>query len=134
MSLLVFLVYIPTSKHLHLLACPFNEFFRNLRPRGIVKDCDVEDDEALWIDVAIQDTAGRITRPEVADIRRRVEAFDGDAARFKDWVTAFYDKRCEYAESHLIPLSNLPICIVHYLSAISNRFQSTTNGNHRTVV
>lgn len=46
LSLLVFLVYIPMSKHLHLLACPFNEFFRNLRPRGILKDCDVENDEA----------------------------------------------------------------------------------------
>ncbi len=46
LSLLVFLVYIPTSKHLHLIAGPFNEFFRNLKPRGIVKDCDVEDDEA----------------------------------------------------------------------------------------
>ncbi len=46
LTLLVFLVYIPISKHLHLLACPFNEFFRNLRPRGIVKDCDVEDEDA----------------------------------------------------------------------------------------
>jgi Fe-S oxidoreductase len=32
--LLGFLVYIPVSKHLHLLACPFNEWLRNLRPRG----------------------------------------------------------------------------------------------------
>jgi Fe-S oxidoreductase len=46
LSLLVFLVYIPMSKHLHLLAGPFNEFFRNLRPRGLAKDCDVEDNEA----------------------------------------------------------------------------------------
>ncbi len=32
--LLGFLVYIPISKHLHLLACPFNEWLRNLKPRG----------------------------------------------------------------------------------------------------
>ena len=32
--LLGFLVYIPNSKHLHLIACPFNEWMRNLRPRG----------------------------------------------------------------------------------------------------
>jgi Fe-S oxidoreductase len=32
--ILAFLVYIPVSKHLHLLACPVNEFFRNLKPRG----------------------------------------------------------------------------------------------------
>src|SRR5262249_20452099 len=31
---LFFLIYIPNSKHLHLLATPFNVFFRNLRPMG----------------------------------------------------------------------------------------------------
>ncbi|MGD8717686.1 MAG: (Fe-S)-binding protein [Candidatus Zixiibacteriota bacterium] len=45
-ALLVFLVYIPMSKHLHLLAGPFNEFFRDLKPRGVVRDCDVEDEDA----------------------------------------------------------------------------------------
>ncbi|HKB49512.1 MAG TPA: (Fe-S)-binding protein [Ktedonobacterales bacterium] len=33
-TVLFFLVYIPNSKHLHLLATPFNVFFRNLRPMG----------------------------------------------------------------------------------------------------
>jgi Fe-S oxidoreductase len=31
---LSFLIYIPNSKHLHLMATPFNVFFRNLRPIG----------------------------------------------------------------------------------------------------
>ena len=31
---LFFLVYLPYSKHLHLLASPFNVFFGNLRPSG----------------------------------------------------------------------------------------------------
>ncbi len=31
---LSFLIYIPNSKHLHLMATPFNVFFRNLRPKG----------------------------------------------------------------------------------------------------
>jgi Fe-S oxidoreductase len=31
---LSFLIYIPFSKHLHLLATPFNVFFRNFRPSG----------------------------------------------------------------------------------------------------
>ena len=44
--LLGFLVYIPLSKHLHLIFCPFNEFFRDLGPRGRLKDCDVADDNA----------------------------------------------------------------------------------------
>ncbi len=32
--MLAFLIYIPLSKHFHLIACPVNEFFRNLKPRG----------------------------------------------------------------------------------------------------
>jgi Fe-S oxidoreductase len=31
---LSFLIYIPNSKHLHLMATPFNVFFRNQRPKG----------------------------------------------------------------------------------------------------
>ena len=29
-----FLIYIPHSKHMHLIVCSFNEFFRSLRPKG----------------------------------------------------------------------------------------------------
>ena len=44
--ILAFLVYIPLSKHLHLLACPVNEFFRNLKPAGAqIKPLDLEDEE-----------------------------------------------------------------------------------------
>ena len=32
--LLAFLVYLPYSKHLHLMTAPFNVFFQNLRPSG----------------------------------------------------------------------------------------------------
>jgi Fe-S oxidoreductase len=43
--LLAFLVYIPVSKHLHLIMCPVNEFFRNLEPRGgQVRPLDLEDE------------------------------------------------------------------------------------------
>ena len=43
--LLAFLVYIPVSKHLHLIMCPVNEFFRNLKPRGgQVRPLDLEDE------------------------------------------------------------------------------------------
>lgn len=34
LGVLAFLVYLPYSKHLHLLASPFNVFFSNLHPRG----------------------------------------------------------------------------------------------------
>jgi len=44
--LLSFLVYIPLSKHLHLIACPVNEFFRNLKPRGAqISPIDLENEE-----------------------------------------------------------------------------------------
>jgi Fe-S oxidoreductase len=44
--ILAFLVYIPVSKHLHLIACPVNEFFRNLKPPGgQIKVLDLEDEE-----------------------------------------------------------------------------------------
>jgi len=43
--LLAFLVYIPVSKHLHLIMCPVNELFRNLKPRGgQVRPLDLEDE------------------------------------------------------------------------------------------
>jgi len=43
--ILIFLVFIPVSKHLHLLACPPNEFFRNLKPRGAqIYPIDLEDE------------------------------------------------------------------------------------------
>lgn len=43
--LLGFLVYIPNSKHLHLMACPFNEWLRNLKPRGAqIYPVDFEDE------------------------------------------------------------------------------------------
>ncbi len=44
--ILAFLVYIPVSKHLHLLACPVNEFFRNLKPAGgQIRPMDLEDED-----------------------------------------------------------------------------------------
>jgi len=44
--LLAFLVYIPLSKHLHLIMCPVNEFFRNLKPRGgQIEALDLENEE-----------------------------------------------------------------------------------------
>lgn len=42
--LLVFMVYIPMSKHLHLILCPFNEFFSDLTPKGQLCDCDILDE------------------------------------------------------------------------------------------
>ncbi|MDI3327789.1 MAG: (Fe-S)-binding protein [Alicyclobacillaceae bacterium] len=43
-TLLGFLVYIPRSKHLHMIAAPFNVYFRKLRPPGALKTLDLEDE------------------------------------------------------------------------------------------
>ena len=44
--LLAFLVYIPMSKHLHLIMCPVNEFLADLRPRGgQIYPLDLENEE-----------------------------------------------------------------------------------------
>ena len=44
-----FLVYLPYSKHLHLIICPFNEFFRSLQPRGALKHIDLEKAESFGV-------------------------------------------------------------------------------------
>lgn len=45
--LLGFLAYIPYSKHLHIVASPFNVFFRSSRPRGAIAPIDIETTETL---------------------------------------------------------------------------------------
>jgi Fe-S oxidoreductase len=46
-TVLGFLIYLPRSKHLHLLATPFNVFFRNYQPRGalpLLEDLEERED------------------------------------------------------------------------------------------
>ena len=45
--MLSFLVYVPYSKHLHIVASPINLFFRSTRPRGALTPIDVEKTETL---------------------------------------------------------------------------------------
>jgi Fe-S oxidoreductase len=48
--ILAFLVYIPRSKHLHLLAAPFNIFLRSLGPKGALASIDLETAESFGVD------------------------------------------------------------------------------------
>ena len=48
-TVLFFLVYLPYSKHLHLLAAPFNVFFGNLRPPGDLSIAGAADDSAAGV-------------------------------------------------------------------------------------
>jgi len=45
--ILAFLVYIPYSKHLHIMTIPFNAFFCSLEPRGRLKLMDLEAEETF---------------------------------------------------------------------------------------
>ncbi len=47
LTVLGFLIYLPRSKHLHLLATPFNVFFRNYNPKGalpLLEDLEERED------------------------------------------------------------------------------------------
>ncbi len=44
--LLAFLVYVPQSKHFHLMVAPINIFFRRTEPVGQLRSLDLEDENA----------------------------------------------------------------------------------------
>ena len=52
--ILGFMVYIPRSKHLHILLAPFNVFFKSLEPKGAFKSIDLEKVETFGV-AKIQD-------------------------------------------------------------------------------
>ncbi len=43
--ILGFAIYIPFSKHMHMVAAPLNAFFRSLEPRGVLEPIDLENTE-----------------------------------------------------------------------------------------
>jgi len=68
--LLAFLVYVPQSKHFHLLSAPVNLWFRRRGPAGRLRKLDLEDEEAESFG------AGRIedfTRKQMLDLYACVE-------------------------------------------------------------
>jgi Fe-S oxidoreductase/nitrate reductase gamma subunit len=48
-SLLVFLVYLPFSKHFHIFTAVFNVFFRSLKPKGALVPIDLEEVEEFGV-------------------------------------------------------------------------------------
>ncbi len=57
LTVLGFLVYLPRSKHLHLMATPFNVFFRNYKPKGALPLVEnIEDREDYGVSKAEQFT------------------------------------------------------------------------------
>ncbi|MEW6456173.1 MAG: (Fe-S)-binding protein [Acidobacteriota bacterium] len=49
LTIMGFGIYIPRSKHMHLLAGPINLFFQNLEPMGAIKPIDFENEERFGI-------------------------------------------------------------------------------------
>ncbi|MBI4187321.1 MAG: (Fe-S)-binding protein [Chloroflexi bacterium] len=47
--ILGFTVYIPYSKHLHILTSPLNVFFKSLKPKGALKPIDLEQAESFGV-------------------------------------------------------------------------------------
>jgi Fe-S oxidoreductase len=47
--ILGFMIYIPRSKHLHILLSPFNVFFKSLGPKGALKPIDLEQAETFGV-------------------------------------------------------------------------------------
>jgi len=54
--ILGFLVYLPSSKHLHLVISEFNVFLLNLKPRGQMRHMDLEEAESFGADSAAEFT------------------------------------------------------------------------------
>jgi Fe-S oxidoreductase len=52
LAVLFFTFHVPSSKHMHLIACPFNEFFASLKPKGELATLDLEDETAESFGVA----------------------------------------------------------------------------------
>ncbi|SHE12045.1 succinate dehydrogenase/fumarate reductase iron-sulfur subunit [Chlamydia abortus] len=68
--LLAFLVYVPQSKHAHLLFAPFNLFWRTQGPPGKLKPIDLEDETAEEFGVG---RIERFTRNQLLDLYSCVE-------------------------------------------------------------
>lgn len=68
--LLAFLVYVPQSKHFHILTAPINIWFRRSEPAGRLRKLDLEDEEAESFGVGkIED----FTRKQMLDFYACVE-------------------------------------------------------------
>lgn len=57
LSIFAFMIYVPTSKHAHLIYAPFNFFFKTDTPKGALYSINLEDENAIWGANKIQDFA-----------------------------------------------------------------------------
>lgn len=55
LTVFTFMLYVPTSKHGHLIFAPFNFFFATDTPRGRLSKLDLENENAVWGSSKVQD-------------------------------------------------------------------------------
>ncbi|MEI1279914.1 heterodisulfide reductase-related iron-sulfur binding cluster [Leptospira venezuelensis] len=48
LSVFAFMLYVPTSKHAHLIFAPFNYFLQSDTPKGALSKLNLEDETAVW--------------------------------------------------------------------------------------
>ena len=48
LAVFAFMIYVPNSKHAHLIYAPINYFFQSDTPKGTLSKMDLEDEEAAW--------------------------------------------------------------------------------------
>ncbi|PJZ69013.1 Fe-S oxidoreductase [Leptospira perolatii] len=48
LSVFAFMLYVPTSKHAHLIFAPFNYFLQSDTPKGALSKLNLEDETAIW--------------------------------------------------------------------------------------
>lgn len=68
--LLAFLVYVPQSKHFHLITAPINLWFRKREPAGKLTDLDLEDEQAESFGVGAIE---HLTKKQMFDLYACVE-------------------------------------------------------------
>ncbi|MCE9501576.1 MAG: 4Fe-4S dicluster domain-containing protein [Leptospira sp.] len=55
LTVFTFMLYVPTSKHAHLIFAPMNYFFASKTPKGALSKLDLESENAIWGSNKVQD-------------------------------------------------------------------------------
>jgi Fe-S oxidoreductase len=109
-----FLVYLPFSKHLHIVTAVFNAFFRKLEPRGLLPAMDLEQEDATFgvrtiVDLSWKDLLDGFTCTECGRCQAACPAWNtGKPLNPKTFIMGIRDMAVE-AEAGVSLIPNSPI-------------------------
>ncbi|HLA17344.1 MAG TPA: (Fe-S)-binding protein [Candidatus Limnocylindrales bacterium] len=109
-----FLVYLPFSKHLHIVTAVFNAFFRKLEPRGLLPAMDLENGDATFgvrtiVDLSWKDLLDGFTCTECGRCQDACPAWNtGKPLNPKTFVMGLRDMAVD-AEAGISLIPNSPI-------------------------